>query len=207
MEHIIRFFLFLIGLLPVFFLIWFFRKAFAKKPAGKQAIETERIKYDKNKKQKKEGYGCFMWIALIAGLALFATGSYRVVEYINFKINGESATGVISSVEKTSRRERDSRSGERRTRSNHKAYVTFTIEEKEYTVRSKNVGSNMRWGDEVIVLYMPDNPEKALVDKYTFLGIIVLLVFGGILLLVALYEVRFRKLIESGEVTVTDHSA
>jgi hypothetical protein len=120
--------------------------------------------------------GCLM---LIFGVALFSVGIYKQIEYQNFKKHGVSVQGVISSIES----KRDGKN------TSHNVYVTFTAEGNEYTFKSHYYSSEMNQGDNLPVLYYPNNPDKAMVVKGSAFVVIfciaagLILVFSGFALL------------------------
>ncbi len=162
MKYLIYAFFVLIS----FFLCWFFITAFKSNPAIENAAGTQQQAGMKKGKLKKEGFGWLFWVVVAIGTGIFSAGAYKFVEYANFKKNGVRSTGTVSSKILRSKKTKDSPAS-------YDVYVTFTVEDKEYTFKSPS--SNIWRDDKVDVLYMPDNPEKAIAVKGAVLGSVIIM--------------------------------
>ncbi|MCL2682186.1 MAG: DUF3592 domain-containing protein [Bacteroidales bacterium] len=121
------------------------------------------------------GYIAIACLFLIFGVAIFIVVINKYIEYRNFKKYGVSVQGMISNIESKN------------------VYVTFMVEDKEYTFKSHYYDSDMRYGDSLPVLYYPDNPNKAIVAKANA-GVIIFFVFGIILVFCGIGLLRTYKM-------------
>ena len=184
-DIIIQISIFLLSCAFILFLFWWVMKSIDKM---EKKVENLQIWIE-----TPAGYITSGCVLLIFGVALLAVGIHKSKEYAYFKKNGISVQGVISDIESISDGEDTS----------HEVYVTFTAKGKEYTFKSHYYSSNMKRGDSVPVLYMPDNPEKAMVANGRS-GVLIIIVFGLILVLCGAGLLRTYKMYLPEEKAVTE---
>ena len=151
--------------------------------------EIHRInpKFENDGKQKP-GCGCSPWLMFVLAAALIAIGVYQQVDDAKVEKSGKvQTTGVVSGVSSSTKS--DKKTNARIT--TYQVSVTFTSEEKEYTI-TQEYFSYPNIGDTLSVVYPPNRPGKAVVagteisregrNIFLLLGIILMIVWTGLIL-------------------------
>ena len=126
----------------------------------------------------------------IVGWAALAFAVYTITSNTLLWITGESTTGQVLGWEYMEGI-RD-RQNLRHNIDPAKAYViTFQTQVGDTVIFTTDVGSGMDWyahGDEVTVIYYPDQPEKAKLSGFfaLYLGPVLLIVMGLVFLFVGI---------------------
>ncbi len=148
---------------------------------------------------------CVGAILLFVGLALLAAGGFAHVSASRFRETAQPATAVITDIVTT-------RSGGRSGGTSHDVYVRYEVAGKQYNEKLPAHWSGMREGQEVEILYNPDNPSEidskngGRVLALIFLGVgAVLALLGGFLTRRELKKrLRIRRLLASGRAVHAD---
>lgn len=111
-------------------------------------------------------------VFLIAGLGLFGTGAGVFVTFSRFRETAQTTTATITGIIA-------SRNGDRVS---HAAYVEYEVYGTRYSGRLPSYTSGMREGQEIPILYNPDNPAEMDTEAG---GTLTPLLFGGMGLLFA----------------------
>ena len=143
----------------------------------------------KNDGKQKPGCGCSPWLMFVLAATMIAIGIYQHVDDARVENSDKTVTtGVVS-------RASSSTKSDKKTNAKITTYqvsVTFTAEEKEYTI-TQEYFSYPNIGDTLSVVYPPIRPEKAVVagteinreggNIFIRIGIILIIVWTGLLVI------------------------